>query len=1386
MAGQRRQGRRARQGKVQPNGGDRRQTEGAVTRSRAEGLTPTTLDKRRAMDPRSLWEDLRQGSRNVAGVTWQVNVCVYLLIAGFAGELPFVRITPEGYEDADCEAADGALTFVQMKEVDGGAGRLAAAAVAETLAHAEASARGSGIILITDGSLGSGLTFTGWNSFLSDQQTSGVNDVVKTLIGRGYDSKRAMEIVARSRVVHLPYRVREMSERLLARAAGCHATVSGLVVSSLTELFADASAAQRRAQADTAQKIRTTDIATAVSNIQDTVDVQGLDHAQRVGVCTPADFLTVDAVPARTFYLGVDGRPSHVAANLDVIRPVELNACAEGLIDEQSVLITGPSGSGKSVLVWRAARDLIPAARVLHVRRVATEQDATDLARHIRLMRPSSHAPVLVVADDLGRPETMNWPRAAMLLRETPYTYLLGAARAEDFHPSLLVGATRVVQPCLDETTAVKIGLRIHELGLAHRMDVLEALELSEGLLMEFLALLTTGQRLQQVLAVQVADLAQPDRRLQRNAARLLTAAHTLGLSLKADRVAAVFASATEQDTVGDALGVLRDEHIIVEDGTSWRGLHELRSAAITNLLHANPPPSIGSTWAQIIDLVDPAQAGWMLRRVAETAPESLPELVPAVGHWLADSGHGAADVAKLLEGAERADNALYVQAVTPILRAALPPAVDIYSLFMMVYPVRNQSHTWDTTDLPSWNHAVTKIRAVAEAIPLRSAFDTTLAQACGPLTGEVLERLLTEAEVVDAVRMLEAGREHLAVPVSLIRSLMERTPAPHDVVTAGQYSRLVAAAARYVPDEQHESTFGAVHNRAQAVAAADPWSLEITVETAARKVSLKRLLPTEIVLPPTMDWDISPANASDTLNADTVACLERLVDACPELARFEVRTMTALGDAYRTADFEPAHKDMAREAFPERAAVRQSVGCQAALRRATASQTWTEVIIEQIDLARELTALSEEIPLRIKPFDNDRRRNAWRKRLTNVRTRLAALDPPPMVRTVATALMEAHHDAADRTHDATTRGLTNAADAMDRLCPDDVSQMPRRIVTAMSLRSAVVDLRAALAEGRTVLNHRGSPLPDDLVSNLERAANLMAALHADETAVTLIRASDPLDSADEIWARTADVTAAASRELLDSRLGPITKVTIQQVLDPETPGWSLDQRAWLITTTMDDLDAIADTLNSLSEYERDQLGDRVVVLAVGFVHPTADAHRRERAATQLPFTEPRRVSLDVGFQLGSQFSGPFLPLTPDRATAWADAGGLTGMPTDPAPPVAVLDDLISRSSRAALSRMRRLPIPARLPRSPGRVGGLAPDTRSRAEGFAGDIVAEALRVLEAQVADEESGVATTALAGVVSSVAVGNARSNDEEALLRAIAVLHFARFDRVEGLDF
>lgn len=605
----------------------------------------------------------------------------------------------------------------------------------------------------------------------------------------------------------------------------------------------------------------------------------------------------------------------------------------------------------------------------------------------------------------------------------------------------------------------------------------------------------------------------------------------------------------------------------------------------------------------------------------------------------------------------------------------------------------------------------------------------------------------------------------------------------PHDVVTAMHYSRLIAASTRHVPSAQYESTFGPVQDRAVAVAAADHWTLSLTIDEAAAKIRVERLLPVESALPPAMDWDIPRANVNNILNTETVACLERLADACPELKQFEIRTMTASGRPHRIADHEPGQKDMAREVFPDRASVRQSVGYQAALRRATASQTWTEVVTEQIELAGELTALTEQIPLRIKPNDNNRRRSDWRRRLTNVRTRLAALDPPPMTRGSGPALDESHHDDADRAHDAITHGLSNTADALDRLSLEDASQTASLLATAMNLRSAVADLRSALAEGRTVLDHRGSPIPDDLIRNLERAANLAAALHADEKAATTIRAAEPLESSDEIWARTSEQAALQSSALLHSLLGSTPSVAIQHVLDPDPQTWSLDQKAWLITTGMDALDAVTEKLNGLTDDERDRLGARIAVLAVGFIDPTTGDLWQKTEEGRPSSAEPRRVSLDVGLQLTPASARPPLPLTPEKATEWAEAAGLARLPTDPAPPVAVLQELIVRSANAALLRWRRLPTPAGSSYAARNDGAHTVHGTRAAEDLSGAAVAQALHVLESHVAAEEAGTATTPLAGLVLTAVSGDTPTDDEEVLLRAIAVLHFARFDLQEG---
>ncbi|QNG35324.1 hypothetical protein F1C76_00710 [Geodermatophilaceae bacterium NBWT11] len=1040
------------------------------------------------------------------------------------------------------------------------------------------------------------------------------------------------------------------------------------------------------------------------------------------------------------------------------------------------MLLVGPSGAGKSVLLWRAARDLIPAARVLRVKRVQDEDDARALSRHVHLLRPNGISPVVVVADDLGRPHMTDWPRAAQLLREIPSALLLGAARAEDFSPNLLVGATRVIEPTLDPLLADALAARLREQDIALRMEPEEAFDRSEGLLMEYVALLTTGQRLRQVLATQVIALQDPSRRTQREAARLVTTAHTLGLTLRADSLGSVLAEGPgmgQVAEVGDALGVLRDEHIATRDGDTWRGLHELRSKTISELLHENPPPRVGSTLARVAALIDPAYAGWMLRRVAESHADCVAEVVTDLAKSLETAGASAGELAAFLEGAERADNALYVSATLPILERQRPPHLPIDQLAFLIYPQRNQGLGFDEIGVTQFDQAVRRIKHLAEQLPLRHDYANTLRAACSALEIESFRNIVDNAEPLDVVRVLEAGHPHLHVPADLVRALIARSSAPSDPWTATAWSRLIAACAAHLSPSETMEILGSPSARVRTICAADPSILDATVDEAAASVSVTRLLPSNLEeeRPLLLPWDIPKADTHDALNESTVACIARLKDACPELQRFEIATVTASGDPYRLRDIEPGHKNMLRARFPERASVRQAVGYQAALRRATSSDTWTEVVGIQVAAAADLATAARELPLRFKPHDHARRRIAWRARIDDVRDRLGALRPSPIPPRSEVATAQALDDSADRSQDETTSVLRAVLNALDSSCPADNRKTPTVLGSAIALREAADKIDHARVASQTRIQGWGAVFPDDLSDALRRSADLAAALHRRPALARLVRAQNPLESAVEIWTTIRDEEQAQAGEVLSGLLAPVPQVTHELVEDPAPASWGLDSRSWVVMTPPHALDETLALLETLDDSAREQVGPHLVVLCVADdAPPTAAA-----IDPASPSGESQRVSLGFGFQLGSRPSASPLPLPPEMVRGWSHAAGVPLL-EPAASPAEIALQLVGRSHEAARRRMRRLPDPAAANRGtpPETWAGARGPGPSRPRVYGSAQSDAAISLLKRHVASEEQGAASAYLSEVVLRPVTGAAIDPPAQELLGALAVLH------------
>lgn len=370
--------------------------------------------------------------------------CTYLLVKSFAGHLPYVSIVPEGFEDADCVTVDGGRHWVQMKERGAGYGTLSRSEVLEAVIHA--SSRPGPIVIVTDGLLGGGLIDTGWQVGLSACLSSAdLNEATTQLVRRNIESGDAVRLLERTHVVRLQHRLHEESEAVLVEL-GHHPLIASFTVRELTRLFAEAAADQRTTTAATAIHLSTGQVSAVLEQSREAVDPTTLSAAEVQGVCSTPDF-SVRTASGSDFFAGVDGGPAHIAAGLDVRRTSELELCAQGLEQEGNVLIVGPSGSGKSVLLWRAARDLAPHARIVQVDSLRSSQEAYLLVQYCRLQRPTGTSPVLLVVDDLGRESRSYWPETARRLRQMHGILILSAARSEDFELSLLSsGPTRLIR----------------------------------------------------------------------------------------------------------------------------------------------------------------------------------------------------------------------------------------------------------------------------------------------------------------------------------------------------------------------------------------------------------------------------------------------------------------------------------------------------------------------------------------------------------------------------------------------------------------------------------------------------------------------------------------------------------------------------------------------------------------------------------------------------------------------------------------------------------------------------------------------------------------------------------------------------------------------------
>jgi energy-coupling factor transporter ATP-binding protein EcfA2 len=568
------------------------------------------------------WKKSRAGAWAARGFHYQHLFTTLILVRQWAGLAPTGWIVPEGLEDCVVELPDREV-WIQIKSRE--SGTFSEAEVKAVLAEVGRKAALVKSRKKTQMAVGLEQPYSGAVEHDLDQLFGGATEKV-VVCGTPEE-----EIIA-----------------LLSDRLDTAEIIAEGLASDLYKFVADISAANAPLSFEKRKRISTTEIERRIFERLEAEDPSAINFAFVSRSLEPVDFITPISEPG--FYQGVKTKPGHVAAGLVLRRPTETNSVISLLKNQRHVLLTGPSGAGKSSLMWLVANSLAAEFRWFQITAKAGAQDADAIVRFVRARRPKKLSPISLVFDEVGASNSDLWDILVSEFHGLPDVYFLGSVRKEDVNLIANQSDTAFFEVTLDEMLAQSIWVQLTHQKQTTWSHWRESFEQSDGLMLEYVHLLTQGERLAALIGEQVRQREKGERHDELSIIRSTAVLCARGGEIEAKTLFVLLELSPER--ASQALKRLIDEHLVRESRPGvLGGLHTLRSKALVDASHDDMVYyRVESLWRGIRASTTETLPRIIKSMIADTQDETEEDVLRKLAEILADN-NDTAFLAAILTG---------------------------------------------------------------------------------------------------------------------------------------------------------------------------------------------------------------------------------------------------------------------------------------------------------------------------------------------------------------------------------------------------------------------------------------------------------------------------------------------------------------------------------------------------------------------------------------------------------------------------------------------------------------------------------------------------------------------------------------------------------------